>query len=55
MQTKDHFATATSLQHPTTPLSSLGAHTAATPRAATPPSVGGLGNRGGGARPLTAR
>lgn len=53
MQTKDHFAAASSLQHPTTPLSSLGAHTQAPARAATPPSVGALGNRGHGARPIT--
>lgn len=52
MQTKDHFAAATSLRHPTTPLSSLGAHTAAPNRAPAPAATGSLTNRGGGARPI---
>ena len=53
MQTKDHIAAGTtSLQHPTTPITSMGAHTAAPPRAATPPRTGAHANRGGGAWPL---
>lgn len=50
MTPKDHVKAANSLQEPTTPLSSLGDHTRANPRAATPSSTGSLTNRGGGAR-----
>lgn len=50
MQTKDQPGTANSLTTPAQRFSGLGAHTAAPPRAATPPVTGSLTNRGRGAR-----
>lgn len=52
MDTKHQFAQGTSLQQPTRPLSSMGAHTDAPNRAATPAATGSLTNAGRGAAPL---
>lgn len=53
MSTRDQIKTGTtSLQEPVTPVTSLGAHTRAPNVLPAPSRTGGLGNRGGGARPI---